>query len=102
MYICICSMERLKYRVRNILFIIVLTLWSVSVALIGMMNSTRITRMSQKQRVGFFSAFTFFMVITLQSWGADVCGYPQPTDYTQPRGCILLSEAHKGGVNPAS
>ena len=37
---------------------------------------------------------------TIQSWGADVCGYPQPTDYTQPRGCILLSEADKGGVNP--
>ena len=54
-------MERLKYRVRNILFIIVLTLWSVSVALIGMKNSARNTRMSQKQRVGSFTTCIFCM-----------------------------------------
>ena len=28
-----------------------------------------------------------------------MCGYPLPADHTQPRGCILVSEARKGGAN---
>ena len=27
-----------------------------------------------------------------------MCGYPLPADHTQPRGCILVSEARKGGA----
>ena len=30
-----------------------------------------------------------------------MCGYPLPADHTQPRGCILVSEARKGGANIA-
>ena len=30
-----------------------------------------------------------------RSWGTDVCGFPQPINYSEPHGCILQSPVDK-------
>ena len=76
--------------------------------MVGVRSTDRNEELSQEHKndseaKGWFLNYLHFLHVDvdniIQSWGADVCGYPQPTDYTQPRGCILLSEADKGGVN---
>ena len=31
-----------------------------------------------------------------RSWGTDVCGFPQPIDYSEPHGCLLQSPVDPG------